>query len=352
MKRKHKHSKKAGLSPGTLMYLGEKRDAEVKITEIKYSEGTFEENEISAQECKPFAEESGKVWYNVDGIHDTGIIEQIGANFKLHPLVLEDIVNTLQRPKLEDFEEYIYLVLDMIYLGEGNELLAGEQVSVVLGKNYVISFQEKTGDVFEGIRKRLREGKGRMRKTGCDYLAYSLVDAVVDSYFSVLEQVGERLEDAEESIASEPSPEILKTIYGFKRELVFLRKAVWPLREAISNMERSESKLISKSTSAFLRDLYDHTIQVIDTTETYRDMGSGLLDFYLSSVSNRMNEVMKVLTVIATIFIPLTFIAGVYGMNFIHMPELAQPLAYPTVWGVMIIVALGMVLYFRRKKWL
>jgi magnesium transporter len=240
----------------------------------------------------------------------------------------------------------------MVYLDEKRDQMQTEQVSLILGENYVLSFQEKQGDVFDPVRERLRTAKGRVRKMGPDYLAYSLLDAVVDNYFQILEHLGERVEVIEEGLVGDPSPECLKGIQGIKKDMLYLRKSVWPLREVISSFHKDESSLVKDTTTVYIRDLYDHTIQVIDTIETLRDMASGMLDIYLSSMSNRMNEVMKVLTIIATIFIPLTFIAGVYGMNFHRMPELNWPHGYLFAWGIMISIAVTMLIYFKRKKWL
>jgi magnesium transporter len=253
---------------------------------------------------------------------------------------------------MEDFEDYLFIVLNMLQYDEEVNETKTEQVSLILGSNYVVSFQEDEGDVFGLIRERIRADRGRTRKMGADYLAYSLVDAIVDHYFMVLEKVGEQIEDIEDELVKNPTPEVLHTIHSLKRELIYLRKSVWPLREVISRLERWESHLIDKSIDIYLRDVYDHTIQVIDALETFRDTLSGMLDIYLSSVSNRMNEVMKVLTIIATIFIPLTLIAGIYGMNFRYMPELESPWGYPMVYLVMLAVCAVMLVYFRRKKWL
>jgi magnesium transporter len=288
----------------------------------------------------------------LDGIHQVEILEQLGECMGVHPLVLEDILNTDQRPKLEDFDDYLFIVLKMSHYDDQNGEMEVEQISLILGPNYVVSFQERPGDVFDPIRERITNGRGRIRKLGADYLAYALIDAIVDHYFVVLEQIGEKIEFLEEELITDPTPETLQTIHNLKREMIFLRKSVWPLREVVGGLERRESPLIGESIAVYLRDVYDHTIQVIDTLETFRDMISGMLDIYLSSVSNRMNEVMKVLTIIATIFIPLTLIAGIYGMNFKHMPELEQPWGYPVVWGVMLATAIVMLIYFRRKKWL
>jgi magnesium transporter len=280
------------------------------------------------------------------------VIEQLGKHFSLHPLLLEDILHTEQRPKMEDFGEYLFFVLKMLYLEEGRHEILAEQVSLILGSNFVISFQEREGDVFKYVRERIRNSKGRIRKVGADYLAYALIDAIVDNYFIILERLGETIEELEEELVTNPVSDTLQTIHHLKREMIFLRKSVWPLREVISALERGESPLIQESTGVYLRDLYDHTIQVIDSVETFRDMVSGILDIYLSSVSNKMNEVMKVLTIIATIFIPLTFIAGIYGMNFEYMPELSWRWGYPAVWFVICAIFITMLAYFKRRKWL
>ncbi|MFC1699888.1 magnesium/cobalt transporter CorA [Candidatus Omnitrophota bacterium] len=330
------------------------------VLEIKfYDEKEFQEKEIkTVEESFHFRDTSTVTWINIDGIHDVKIIEKIGSHFGFHPLMMEDIVNTGQRPKLEDFESYIFIVLKMLYFDEKAGEINAEQVSLIIGSNFVISFQEKEGDVFNPLRERIRSAKGRIRKTDADYLAYSLLDAIVDNYFLILEKSGEKIGAIEEKVVANPAPRTLQIIHQLKRDIIFLRKSVWPLREVVNILERSESKLIKKATRIFLRNVYDHTIQVIDTIETYRDMVSGILDIYLSSVSNRMNEVMKVLTIIATIFIPLTFIAGIYGMNFNseasawNMPELNWKFGYLASLGVMAVVALVMMAYFKRKKWL
>jgi magnesium transporter len=335
------------------MFVGEKRSEKVKLSVINYTGANFQEKEVrNVGEAVSIRKKSSVTWLNIDGVHQPEIIEQVGKSFGVHPLVLEDIANTGQRPKMEDFDDYIFVVLRMLRFDETENQTKTEQISMVFGADFVVSFQEREGDVFDIIRERLRSNKGRIRKMGADYLAYSLIDAIVDNYFMVLEKLGEAIEEIEDKLVTDPRSETLQTIHDLKRETVFLRKSVWPLREVISRLERSESPLISKSTFVYLRDVYDHTIQVMDSVDTFRDTLSGMLDIYLSSVSNRMNEVMKVLTVIATIFIPLTFIAGIYGMNFKVMPELDQPWGYPTVLILMLTIAVVMLIYFRRKKWL
>jgi len=346
-------SKKAGLPPGTLIHIGERKTEEAKITIIDYDEGHYQEKEArTVEECFPFRDKPTVTWINIDGIHQTEILEKLGDRYGFHHLVLEDILNTDHRPKMEDYGDYIYVVLKMLYFDEASHQIGADQISLILGSNFVASFQEREGRVFDPIRGRLRNGKGRIRKMGADYLAYSLLDAIVDQYFIILEKLGGQIEFLEEQLISSPTPGTLQTIHNLKREMLLLRKSVWPLREAISGLERSESPLIKEGTAIYLRDVYDHTIQVIDTIETFRDMLSGMLDIYLSSISNKMNEVIKVLTIIATLFMPLTFLAGIYGMNFKYMPELERQWGYPAVLLLMVAIAIFMLVYFKRKKWL
>lgn len=353
-----KASKTIGQAPGSIIYVGEKKIEEPRISIIDYDEKSFQEKEVkNVEECFPFKESPTITWINIDGLHDTDIISKIGNYFGIHHLILEDIANTSQRPKFEESGKYIFVVLNMLYFDEKDNETKAEQVSFVFGTNFVISFQEQEGDVFNPIRGRIRDNKGRIRKSGADYLAYVLVDAVVDNYFIILEKLGEKIANMEDELVANPSTRKLQTIQDLKRDIIFLRKSVWPLREIISGLQRTESDLLQDSTAAYLRDLYDHTIQVIDTIESLRDMVSGMLDIYMSSISNKMNEVMKVLTIIATIFIPLTFIAGIYGMNFnpdvsfFNMPELNWKFGYMFAWGVMFSVASAMVIYFKKKRW-
>ncbi|MBN2418205.1 MAG: magnesium/cobalt transporter CorA [Deltaproteobacteria bacterium] len=344
-------SKKAGLPPGTLIHVGEKKLEKAIVKLIDYSEDGFEEKELgSINECLPYKEKDSITWLNIDGLHDIDLINNTGFQFNLHPLILEDILNTEQRPKLDDIEDYLFIVAKMITYKPEEDRMKFEQISFILLKNFLITFQEDTGDVFEPVRERLRKGKGRIRKMGSDYLMYTLLDALVDSYYGVLEKIGDRIENLEDDLMNSPEPETLRFIHNMKRELVFLRRSVWPIREIIGSLERGESNLISEKTSIFYRDVYDHTIQVIDTIETCRDIVSGMMDLFLSSVSNRMNQVMKMLTVIATIFIPLTFIAGIYGMNFEFMPELKWRWGYPAAWIIMAVIGILMIFWFKRKK--
>ena len=277
------------------------------------------------------------------------MVQAIGDAVGLHPLTLEDIANTHQRPKIEDYGDYLYVAVRML-APEGIGGFRSEQVSLVLGKNCVVSFEEEPGGTFERIRERLHAGTGRLRGEGADYLFYALLDAIVDEYFDVIEEFGERIEAVEEEVVADPDRETLQAIYALKRSLITLRRSVWPLRDVVAELERGDSPLILDSTLVYLRDVYDHTIEVAETVETYRDMMSGTLDVYLSSQSSRMNEIMKVLTIIATIFIPLTFIAGVYGMNFAYMPEIRHPWGYPAALTSMAAVAGAMLLYFKKPS--
>jgi len=348
-----KRSKSAGLTPGTLVHIGERLMEKPKISIIDYSPNKLEERTVeSIEECCAYQEKPTKTWINIDGIHQANIIEQIGHSFQIHPLTLEDIMNTSQRPKIDYFPGYIFIALKMFYWDETEQEIAIEHISLILTDHTVLSFQEREGDVFNSVRERIKKKTGRIRKSGADYLVYSLLDSIVDQYFLILEKLGDKTELLEDALINQPSPENLRVIHQGKRNLIFLRNAVWPLREVINKLEKDESKLIQKNTKLFLRDVYDHTIQIIETVEALRDMVAGLLDIYLSSVSNKMNEVMKVLTIIATIFIPLTFLAGIYGMNFHYMPELSWKWAYPVTLLVMFLIGLGMYFFFKKKKWL
>ena len=342
---------KTGAPPGTIIYSGEARSERVKITLIEYSETDFIEKEFyDLSECMEYVDPNMVRWINVDGIHKVELIEAIGKKFNIHPLTLEDIANTSQRPKFEDYESYVVAIMRMLYYEES---IKSEQLAIVLMEGMVISFQEiDGGDAFDLIRNRLRNGKGRIRKMGADYLAYALIDAVVDYYFNILEKIGDEIEVLEEDLIESPDKKTMHTLHNMKREMIFLRKAVWPIRELINNIERSETTLIKPSTDIYLRDLHDHAVRVIDTVETYRDLLSGMMDIYLSSVSNKMNEIMKVLTIITTLFVPVTFIAGVYGMNFDNMPELQSQWGYAITWAVMLTIIISLLFYFRKKEWL
>jgi magnesium transporter len=348
-----RNRKKVGESPGSLVHVGEYKNEKIELTLIEYDKEFYKKRELlKIDECYKLKDKSTIKWVNVEGIDDINIIESIGKEFKFHPLMLEDILNTNQRPKMDDYEDYILVVLKMVYYNEDLKQIVTEQVSLVLVDNYIFSFQEFKGDVFDGIRDRIAFAKGNIRKMGPDYLMYALLDAIVDSYFTILEQVGDYSEEIEHKLMEEPEKEVLQNIYGLKREIIYLSNSIWPLRELVNNLTRVDSKLIGETTELYLRDVYDHIIQIIDILESYRDITSGMLDTYLSSIGNKTNDVMKVLTIFSTIFIPLTFIAGIYGMNFRYFPELEWPWAYPVFWAVTISMISIMIAYFRRKKWL
>lgn len=347
-----KRSVKAGLPPGSLVHVGEKKGEDAIVTATRYNEAMYVEEELKdLSDCLPLQDESAVIWIDIDLVHQVDLIARVGECFRLHPLVVEDILNTDQRPKMEDFGDYLYVVFRFLSCNGLSGSVESEQVSLVVGPGYVISFQERGVKVFDKVRERIRAGKGRLRKSGADYLAYSLLDAVVDDYFIVLERLGDRIENLEDGLIATPGAATLHAIHGLKRELLFLRRSVWPLREVLNGLQREDCSQIGNMTRIYLRDVYDHTIHVIDTLETFRDTISGMLDIYLSSISNRLNEVMKVLTIISTIFIPLTFLSGVYGMNFRYMPELGWKWGYPALLVLMLGVALTMVSFFKRKKW-
>ena len=346
-------SKKAGMPPGSLVHIGEKKSERIRITVCEYDSQHFQERELgNLEECFRFQEEPMVTWVHVEGVHHVETLEKVGTCLQLHPLVLEDILNTDQRPKMEDYGKDLFIVLKMLAYDEKTGQIAAEQISLVLRSHAVISFQERGGEGFAPVRERIRNGKGRLRKMGADYLAYALLDFTVDHYFYILERLGERIELLEEKLVTDPTTPTLQKIQNLKREMIFLRRWVWPLREVVNGLERGESAWVREATRVYLRDVYDHTIQVIDTIEIFREMLSGMVDIYLSSLNNRMNAVMKVLTIIATIFMPLTFLAGVYGMNFKYMPELEWPWGYPLVLAVMAGVGAIMLIVFRRKGWL
>jgi magnesium transporter len=348
MSEKTKH---IGAPPGTIFYTGEDRSERIKITLIEYNEMDYHEKEYDdLSDCLLDVKPNMTKWINIDGIHNTQVIEKIGQLYNIHPLTLEDIAHVDQRPKFEDYDHYVLAIMKM--LSYDTEVIS-EQLSIVLLENTVISFQElPDGDVFDIIRNRIRNSKGKIRKSGADYLCYALMDTVVDYYFHCIEKIGDKIEIIEEDIINDSNNKSLIELYNLKREMIFLRKQVWPMRDMISNLSRSENKLIKESNDIYYRDLNDHVIRIIDTVETYRDLLAGIMDIYLSTNSNKMNEVMKVLTIMSSIFIPVTFVVGVYGMNFEHMPELKTQNGYYIVWGIMIAIMLGLILYFKRKKWM
>jgi len=348
-----KSRKKAGSSPGTLVHIGEQKTEHSKVSVIEYSPEHLETRTVENVEALGGLSGSAALrWINIDGIHDMDVIQAIGKAFGLHALTLEDIVNTGHRPKAEEFDRYVCIVIKMLQFDSVQDSVISEQVSFILGDRFLLSFQERPGNVFAPVRERLLKAKGRIRQRGCDYLAYALIDTVVDHYFYILEKLGERIESLEEILIEKPDSDVMHAIHHLKREVIFLRKQVWPLREVVGTLAKGGFDWIDEANHIYMMDVYDHAVQVIDTIESYRDVLSGMLDLYLSTISNHMNEVMKVLTITATIFIPITFIAGIYGMNFKNMPELEWPWGYGMVWGIMIAIVLTMGVIFKKKRWL
>lgn len=354
-----KKSKKSGLQPGSLIYVGDEQAQHTKITLIYYNEQKItlindaNLQNVTAQKNKDFI-----TWINISGLNDVNIISQIGKFYGLHPLIIEDILNTEQRPKLDVFENYLFIILRIHSYDEKTNTLNSDQISLILGHDFVITIQEKPSTVFNPIKDRLQNPQSLIRKKASDYLAHALLDASVDTYYQILETLGDVIEKVEEQTIANPTTEIVKQIHALKRNMIFLRKSVWPLREIISGLYHKVSSLIKDSTMLYLKDVYDHTVQVIDTVETYRDLLSGMMDIYVSSVNNKLNEVMKVLTIFATIFIPLTFVCSLYGMNFdttasaFNMPELHWRYGYIFVLSIMLAMVIAMLAFFKRKKWM
>ena len=351
-RKKSKHYKKIGQVPGTLTYTGDKTD-ELFIESFDYNLDHIEEKEIkNVEDVFQYKSTDSITWINFNGLNRIEEIEKIGKHYKLHPLILEDIVNISQRPKIDEYEDYIFVVLKMLYYNDKQQVIA-EQVSFILGDNYVLTFQEAEGDVFDNVRNRIRLSKGRIRGLGADYLLYALMDSVTDHYYTIIETMGNKIEDIEDNLFTGLSQnEISQQIQELKREVLKVRRAIYPLREIINRIEKTDNKLILDKTLHYYRDVYDHIIQVSENIDIYREMIWGLMDMYMTTISNKMNEVMKVLTIIATIFIPLTFIAGIYGMNFEYIPELKYKYSYFILWFIMIVLFLGMLWYFKKKKWL
>lgn len=340
-----------GLAPGSLVFIGDKKTDEVQVRLIDYDSDKLNDNIMGGiEEAARCLSPDTVSWININGLHDTGCIEKIGSVFSLHPLLLEDVLNTGQRPKLEEFDNAIFIVVKMLRLEEG--VVLSEQLSMVLGPSYLLTFQERPGDVFEPVRNRIRNSQGRIRASGVDYLAYALLDTVADHYIRIVEQLGGQVEDLELEVLTDARPSILLKINSFRRELSFLRKSMRPAREAALKLSKLDSDFIRPATGPFLKDLNDIFIQASDAIDTYREMLSDELDIYNSTVSNRMNDIMKVLTIFAAIFIPLTFIAGVYGTNFEYLPELHYKYSYYIFLGGMVAVAIAMLLFFKRRRWL
>lgn len=345
-----KRRPKVGAAPGTLVI--SKQAPEPRVHLIRYNlDGVTEEDLTDPEQLHNAFGKDDICWVDVQGFGDKAMMQRIGAIFGLHSLLLEDVVHVPQRPKVEAYDDQLFLVTRMIH-GWNEGKVDFEQVSLVVGDGYVVTFQERYGDILDPVRKRIRSGKGVIRKHGPDYLAYAIVDTIVDGYYPVLEKIGDELESLEDEVVTNPTPELLRRLNRIKNQLVNLRRGIWPQREAMNAVVRGDHEAVTPEVQIYFRDTYDHCVQTTEVTEMYREMVTGLMNTYLSSVANRTNEVMKVLTVMASIFIPLTFVAGIYGMNFDHMPELHMKWAYPTVWIVMLATSSGMLAYFWRKGWL
>ncbi|QDU79806.1 Magnesium transport protein CorA [Polystyrenella longa] len=345
-----KRQPKVGARPGTLVI--PKEAEKPKIRRISYSPEEVIDEEITDVAHLSEAFKEGQIsWVDIHGFGDRQTIQQIGDLFELHPLLLEDVVNVPQRPKTEAYGDQILILVRMVQVYESGEIDM-EQVSVILGKNWVLTFQEKSGDILDPVRKRIRNKTSRIRNSQSDFLAYAIVDTIIDAYYPALELLGNQLEEFEDEVIMDPTPELLRKLHRMKNRLVNLRRSIWPQREAINRLVRGDYPSISENVRIYLRDTYDHCVQTSEVAEMYREMVTGLMNTYLSSIANRTNEVMKVLTIMASIFIPLTFLAGIYGMNFDHMPELHMEWAYPMVWILMLLTAGGMLYYFWRKGWI
>jgi magnesium transporter len=337
----------------TVEYIGKPRKGSVSIDLLEYDEKNVKETVItSVKNLQEHLKNPMMKWIRVTGVHDAEIISYIGELFNINPIDLEDIANTTQRPGIEEREHYIFLEFILLRIDPESHDVINEQVALIQGKDYVITFHETSPKAFELLRNRIIASKGNIRKLGSDYLVFALTDIIIDQYFLLLEDIGETVEDVEEQLVPAPDRSSQEAIYKLKRRLIYVKKTIWPAREVLNSLQRSDHELINESTKMYFRNVYDHTVQVIETLESLRDITSGMMDLYLSSVSNRMNEIMKVLTVFSTIFIPLTFLAGVYGMNFKKLPELEWAYGYFVFWGICLIAAIAMLFYFRRKKWL
>jgi len=345
-------SGKIGLSPGSLVHVGSPQETETRISVIEYSRESFAERECrSVADLLISPEKQTVTWVIVEGLSDVALIEELGRKFAIHPLVLEDILNTHQRPKFEEYEEYLFISLKAISMRKNGFAVAYEQISLLLMDHFVLTFREGADDLFLPLRKRLCDDKGRLRNQGSDYLAYVILDTIVDHYFVLQDSLDRVIENLDEALPSHPTPSMLASIQKIRRELIFIRKTVSPLRELLVEILRSDTHLINDKVLLYLRDVHDHAIRITEAVDTYRDMVTGMMEVYLSSISNRTNEIMKVLTIFTSIFIPLTFVAGIYGMNFEYMPELKWKWFYPALWIVFILIPLILLWYFKNKKW-
>jgi magnesium transporter len=348
-----KREQSEGLPPGSLVFIGNRKVENIRVRLIDYDKDKLREEELKdISAAAEFKETNTVTWINIDGLHDTEVIKKAGSIFQIHPLLLEDMLNTGQRPKFEEFDNCLFVVLKMLRYDRENQIILSEQLSLVLADKFLLTFQEQPGDVFDPVRERIRNQKGRVRGAGVDYLAYALLDTVIDNYIFTIEKLGEQIEDLDDEVLADPEPAVMETIYTLKREMNFLRKSVRPVREAVIQLVKSESELIAGHTIPFLKDLHDLTTHAVEAIDMYRDMLADQLNLYNSAVSNKMNDIMKVLTIFAAVFIPLTLIAGIYGTNFEYLPELHFRYSYFIFWGVLILVAIVMLAYFKRKRWL
>ncbi|GGW25629.1 magnesium/cobalt transporter CorA [Arenibacter certesii] len=356
-KKQSRRAKKMGKAPGSVIYMGNREGEKSSVHILEYQEHQIDEFEFDVYKQEDFEKiiefkNSPSIsWIDVIGLSDEKLIEKLGTSFGLNLLSIEDAVNTNQRPKIDEYDNYIFGVFNMLYLDHNNELVA-EHVAIVLMENTVIVLQELKDDVFDGIYNRIKSKTGRIREKGADYLFFALLDAIIDNYFVILENINSKIEILEEDVYLHPTPEIAQDIQLLKKEVLRIRRWIYPVKEMISKLIDTEHPLITKDTKLFLRDAMDHSIEINETLQVYREMSMSLMEMYISNVSNKMNEVMKVLTIMASIFIPLTFIAGVYGMNFDYIPELHLKYGYFYVWGLMILIFVGLLFYFKRKNWL
>jgi magnesium transporter len=348
-----RRSKKIGLPAGSMVYIGEQKVEKVKLSAIDYDQNQLAVREtISLEELSALRKIPTSTWVNVTGLHEVDTLQELARLYEIDPLVMEDILNSDQRPKIEIHDAYIFIVLKSITYTQDHESIFIEQVSIILGEKFLLTFQERENPVFSPIRERIKDPSSRLRRNGADFIMYALMDVIIDHYFLVMERQGEKVQQLEDRVVAKPDQSIMYSIQKMKREMILLRRSVWPLREVLHNLLREDLSLIHRPTIPFLRDIYDHVIQVVDTIETHRDITSGILEIYLSSISNRMNEIMKMLTLIATIFIPLTFIAGIYGMNFEWMPELKWRWGYAGFWMLIILTTMSLLSVFKKKKWI
>lgn len=346
-------SKKAGLPPGTLIHIGKKTEDQQRVTVFDYDPEKLTEFECnSIEEVFPYRDKKSVSWINIDGLHETQNIALLGKHFGIHPLVLEDILNTRMRPQLEEHDEFLFISLKMLGISSDQKSIITEQISFILGEQWIISFQEKQGDIFDGLRHRAKDTKRPLRKRGNDYLLYRLLDTIVDHYFFIIEHINEKIEQLDKRVLIDSTNEFIFEVQKLKTKIINFRKVITPLREILTSLKKDENEFFEESTLIYLSDVYDHVIQLQETVESQKESLTSLLELHTSLLGHKMNQIMKVLTIMASIFIPLTFVAGIYGMNFEYMPELSYRYGYFVVWGIMISIFTAMIIYFQRKKWL